>query len=316
MNYDGAESFEFGAGNTKIDPAVLRELPEGCNVTSTEKHGVSFWAQTGRIDVLLRDGTPQSFFIKVIPKEMGMNMTRGEFQSMNAIHNILPEFVPRPVACGTYRTIPDIHFFLCEFREMTDDMPDPRKFAALLSTLHQKSVSPTGKFGFHITTYAGNLPQFVAWEDSWEAFFTQTMRQALDLEVERKGPSAELDTLSRALFGKVIPRLLRPLESDGRIVKPSLIHGDLWYANAGIDVDNDQPLVFDACCFFAHNECKFSYEALAVAQLNRLNLKDEFGQWRPACNRFGDEYVAAYNTFTQISPPEEDFEGRLDLYRL
>ncbi|KAJ5407294.1 hypothetical protein N7465_008578 [Penicillium sp. CMV-2018d] len=27
---------------------------------------------------------------------------------------------------------------------MTDDMPDPHKFAALLSTLHQKSVSPTG----------------------------------------------------------------------------------------------------------------------------------------------------------------------------
>jgi hypothetical protein len=57
----------------------FQELPEGCNVTSTDKHGVSFWAQTGRIDVLLRDGTPQSFFIKVIPKEVGINMTRGEF---------------------------------------------------------------------------------------------------------------------------------------------------------------------------------------------------------------------------------------------
>ncbi|KAH8126933.1 hypothetical protein ACSS6W_006097 [Trichoderma asperelloides] len=297
MNYNGADGFEFGAGNTKIDPAVLKELPEGCKVTSTENHGISFWAQTGRIDVRLRDGTPQSFFIKVISKELGMNMTRGEFHSMSAMHNVLPEFVPRPIACGTYRTIADTHFFLCEFREMTNDMPNPHKFAALLSTLHQKSVSPTGKFGFHITTYAGNLPQFVAWEDSWEVFFAKTMRQALDLEIERKGPSEELDVLSCALFEKVIPRLLRPLESDGRVVKPSLVHGDLWYANAGINVDSDQPLVFDACCFFAHNEY-------------------EFGQWRPACNRFGDEYIAAYNTFAQISPPEEDFEGRLDLYRL
>ncbi|KFY59296.1 hypothetical protein V496_05723 [Pseudogymnoascus sp. VKM F-4515 (FW-2607)] len=297
MNYSGADGLEFGAGNTEIDPAVLNELPEGCNVTATEKHGVSFWAQTGRIDVLLRDGTPQSFFIKVMSKELGMNMTRGEFQSINAMHSILPVFVPMPIACGTYRTIPDTHFFLCEFRDMTNSMPDPHKFAALLSTLHQESVSPTGKFGFHITTYAGNLPQFVEWEDSWEAFFAKSMRQALDLEIERKGPSEELDALSLTLFEKVIPRLLRPLESDGRIVKPSLVHGDLWYANAGIDVDNGQPLVFDSCCFFAHNEY-------------------EFGQWRPACNRFGDEYVAAYNTFTQISAPEEDFEGRLDLYRL
>ncbi|OBT68037.1 hypothetical protein VE03_01454 [Pseudogymnoascus sp. 23342-1-I1] len=154
-------------------------------------------------------------------------------------------------------------------------MPDLHKFAALLSTLHQKSVSPTGKFGFHITTYAGNLPQFVEWKDSWETFFT--MRQAFDLEIERKGPSEEPNALSHALFAKVIPRLLRPLERIG--------------------VDNGQPLVFDSCCFFSHNEY-------------------EFGQWRPACNRFRDEYVAAYNTFTQISPPEEDFEGRLDLYRL
>ena len=43
---------------------------------------------------------------------------------------------------------------------------------------------------------------------------------------------------------------------------------------------------------------------------------DEFGQWRPACNRFGAEYLAAYHAYTQISPPEEDYEGRLDLYKL
>lgn len=57
-------------------------------------------------------------------------------------------------------------------------------------------------------------------------------------------------------------------------------------------------------------------KTIAVTRAESLEFKDEFGQWRPACNRFGDEYVAAYNTFAQISAPEEDFEGRLDLYRL
>jgi fructosamine-3-kinase len=56
-------------------------------------------------------------------------------------------------------------------------------------------------------------------------------------------------------------------------MKPSLIYRDLQYANIGIDIDNDRPLVFDTCCFFTHNECKFSYEALAVAHAK----KDEFG---------------------------------------
>lgn len=63
------------------------------------------------------------------------------------------------------------------------------------------------------------------------------------------------DILVPVLFDKVIPRLLRPLESEGRSVKPSLVHGDLWYANSGIDMATYESLVFDACSFYAHNEC-------------------------------------------------------------
>jgi len=36
----------------------------------------------------------------------------------------------------------------------------------------------------------------------------------------------------------------------------------------------------------------------------------------PACNKFGAEYIAAYNSLVPISPPVEEFQGRLDLYRL
>jgi protein-ribulosamine 3-kinase len=225
-------------------------------VVSTEGHGISFWANTGRIDVELADGAPQSFFIKVVSKEVGKNMVHGEFESMKAIYTLLPDFAPRPIAWGAYETILDTHFFLCEYREMIDEMPDPHKFTARLAALHQNSKSPNGKFGFHETTYSGNLPQMNEWEESWETYFTKSMRWALKLELEAKGPSPEFDVLVPAVFDKVIPRLLRPLESEGRSVKPSLVHGDLWYANSGIDMDTDESLIFDACCFYAHNECK------------------------------------------------------------
>ncbi|KAJ6021443.1 hypothetical protein N7540_006947 [Penicillium herquei] len=292
----------LGAGDSEIDPAVLRELPKEFQAISTEKHGMSHWGQTGRINMIFSDGTLMCFFIKAIPNELGRSVTRGEYQSMQTIYDVVPDFVPKPIACGTYDRAPNTHFFLCEFREMIErgipgSTPDPHDFAALLSNLHEKSISSTGKFGFHVTTYAGNLPQFIGSEDSWETFFTKSMRQALDLEIAIKGPSEELADLSCVLFEKVIPRLLRPLESDGRVVKPSLVHGDLWYGNSGVETDSNRPLVFDACSFFAHNEY-------------------ELGQWRPSCNGFGDEYVAAYTKFAGISEPKEDFEGRLDLYRL
>lgn len=151
--------------------------------------------------------------------------------------------------------MPDTHFFLCEYRDMTDDMPDPHKFTSRLARLHQSSKSPNGKFGFHMTTFSGNLPQMTEWESSWEVFFAKNLRFALDLEIEAKGYDAEFDVLVPAIFEKVIPRLLRPLETEGRSIKPSLVHGDLWYANSGMDVDTDEPLIFDACCFYAHNEC-------------------------------------------------------------
>jgi protein-ribulosamine 3-kinase len=195
-------------------------------------------------------------------------MVHGEFESMKAIHSLLPDFAPEPIAWGTYQTIPDTHFFLCEFRDMIDDMPDPHKFTVRLAELHQNSSSPTGKFGFHTTTYSGNLPQMTEWEESWETFFAKSMRQALKLELQAKGHNPEFDVLVPILFDKVIPRLLRPLESEGRSVKPSLVHGDLWYANSGVDVDADAPLIFDACCFYAHNECKYSVtQLLQISQL-------------------------------------------------
>jgi fructosamine-3-kinase len=223
---------------------------------STEIHGVSFWANTGCISVELPDGTPQSYFIKVISKDTGRNMMQSEYESMRAIHDLVPNFAPRPIAWGTYQSIPETHFFLSEFREFDDEMPGPEDFAAHLANLHQNSQSPDGKFGFHTTTYAGNLPQMVDWESSWETFFTKSLRYALDLETKAKGPDPELDALLPILFDKVIPRLLRPLETGGRSIKPSLVHGDLWYANSGVDLETGDSIIFDACCFYAHNECK------------------------------------------------------------
>lgn len=58
------------------------------------------------------------------------------------------------------------------------------------------------------------------------------------------------------MIEKVIPRLLKPMETNGRSIKPSLVHGDLWYDNAAVDTATDRPLIYDPASFYAHNECK------------------------------------------------------------
>ena len=101
----------------------------------------------------------------------------------------------------------------------------------------------------------GPLPQDNRWCDTWEDFFTQGMKRMLELESNAQGPSQELDELVSQLYDKVIPRLLRPMAVLGSI-KPTLVHGDLWYGNCCTDGQSGRPVIFDACVFWGHNECK------------------------------------------------------------
>lgn len=112
-----------------------------------------------------------------------------------------------------------------------------------LAELHKNSVSPTGKFGFHVTTTChGRIPQYCSWESSWEVMFSKILARAMDIDQERHGEWAEFNSVRFLLFKFVIPRFLKPLESDGRSIKPCLVHGDLWDENSAEDMNTGEPL--------------------------------------------------------------------------
>ena len=146
---------------------------------------------------------------------------------MSRIYETMPELVPRPIAWVSYATISDVHFFLCDFHEMTDELPDLISFPAKMADLHRNGTSPNGKYGFPVTTYHGNTPLNHGWADTWEEFFATRTRTLVQKEQEAQGPRQEILDLAEPFFSKVIPRLLRPLETGGRHIRPLLIHGDL-----------------------------------------------------------------------------------------
>ncbi|MCJ1352958.1 MAG: hypothetical protein MMC33_002942 [Icmadophila ericetorum] len=178
---------------------------------------------------------------------------------------------------------------------MTDDIPDIQVFPAKVAELHKKRISPNGKYGFEVETYQGTIPQAVAWQDSWEIFFSNSMKRILAKEEESQGPDEEMKQLSEALINKVIPRLLRPLETGGRQIQPRLVHGDIWDGNISTDIDTNMPMIFDATCLYAHNEI-------------------ELAPWRPARHKMGKSYIKQYFKHFPISPPEEDQDDRNALY--
>lgn len=66
------------------------------------------------------------------------------------------------------------------------------------------------------------------------------------LDQERNGMWDEFKAFCDLTLEKVVPRLLEPLQSEGRSIKPCLIHGDLWDENTATDMDTGEPFVFDA----------------------------------------------------------------------
>lgn len=184
-------------------------------------------------------------------------MMEGTFESEKLIHSFIPNNVPAPLAWGSYKSIPNMHFYMCEFVEMTDDLPDPAKFGAVLASLHNKSMgrSPNGMYGFPLTTHLAFVPNDNSWAPTWTEWFSKAMERMFEEEERSHGVDEELNTLKAALFDKVIPRLLKPMETGGNSIQPSLCHSDVWPGNVKPDVDTDEVMFFDSCAFWGHHEC-------------------------------------------------------------
>ncbi|VUC29167.1 unnamed protein product [Clonostachys rosea] len=321
---------EIGNEMEKLDPNILSGmdspspyfLPENTEVLAYARHGLnSSWATFFKISVRHAGGDEENYFMKVSIGHHGREALKGEFTATSAIHERVPGFCPKPIAWGTFANDADAHFYICKFYDFQgEDIPDPEDICEQLAILHN-SESPNGKFGFECVTYNGNLPQDNTWFDNWEAFFAHGLRHVLNLREERGGTCAELDDLLPHLFDVVIPRLLRPLESDGRKVKPSLVHGDLWYGNTGITSDT-KAVVYDPASFWAHNECRVSLRDMQIrllpAELESplTCFTDELGNWRPDRNRFSGDYIAEYHRLIPKSEPVEDWDDRNALYEL
>ena len=193
--------------------------------------------------------------MKVYTTAKGQTQAIGEYESTTALHAVIPENVPKPIALGVLAKDPSKHFLVVEFKEMIEEMPPVPELASVIARLHNESISPNGKFGFQVPT-SQSLQLENSWCDTWEEFFTRAFRGTVKLEQEVQGVSDELQLLADETCAKVIPRLLRPMEIGGHKLKPTLVHGDLWHGNLGIDLMTDEVVLYDCCAFYGHHECE------------------------------------------------------------
>ncbi|KAJ4159529.1 uncharacterized protein LMH87_008427 [Akanthomyces muscarius] len=283
-----------------VDKNVVKVFPDkGAQLLSVLDYGKSHWGKTAQVRVKLKSGEEKSYFLKVIRLgDTGCEMCEGEYESLKAIDAVVPGFVPKPYAWGPYED-GEAYFLLAEFREFRSQPAKPESLAKGLAKLHAQSVSPTGRFGFHTRTNHGRIRQNVGfWDDSWCAVLQAHLGHIIDLAGPILVDLPNFDAVAQLVLKHVVPRLLLPLQQDGRTLKPSLLHGDCWDGNTATDACTGEAFVFDPCSFYGHSEY-------------------DVGNWRAPRHELSDgSYMASYKKHMEPSEPKEDWDARNLLYSL
>lgn len=290
---------------------------------SAESSGISAWTKTAKVSVILPDGSPKRYFLKVqytcsstndevFPIQRIDNtqcatlqgaraLAEGEFYSIRDIDTLMPGLVPKEVGWGEYfNGEQQVYFYLGDFRDLDfSTPPDPAHFIDRVVELHQKGTSPNGMFGYHVPTVCGIMERTVNWEKNWVKAFTRQLEDVIKYDNETNGQWPQLDAALKQLIDAVIPRLLGALQANGREITPTLIHGDLWEQNIAHDMETGEMIWFDAGCIYAHNEM-------------------EFGGWRCtwASNLRSPIYMRLYQRYIEPSEPAEEWDDRNRLYAI
>ncbi len=157
-------------------------------------------------------------------------MSRAEYEGQRALATYIPDNVSHPVAWGYFENDMSKSFFITHFRHLRPGTPPILQFLSVLKKLHQSSISPTGMFGFHVTTYYGPPPMVNGWTRNWEEYFTRLFRANLAYVQQERGKDLELVAIAEEFIQKIIPRLLRPLQTRGRSIKPTLCRKQLKFS--------------------------------------------------------------------------------------
>ncbi|PGH23162.1 hypothetical protein AJ80_02798 [Polytolypa hystricis UAMH7299] len=87
-----------------------------------------------------------------------------------------------------------------------------------------------------------------------KVFYTRILRQFFYREVAQNALLAEYQETFDNFTATATPKLLEPLQSAGRYLKPCLVHNDPWEENIGVDRATADFVAFDPSLMFAHKE--------------------------------------------------------------
>lgn len=333
-----------------VPSSIIRALNLSADPSKTtfSTHGFgSGFATTGRIRASVpkyndegeqqEEEEERNFFVKTSSSNSkeAEEMFRGEYASLNAIADSVPELCPRALAWG------DLHddvkgpgtgwFLATEFLELGGMGRSGKSLAKNLGRLHSTPAPPPPQpgpgvvnsaedggqpgerqFGFPVPTFCGDVKQPNRFRRSWAQFYAEErLMNVLKESEKRNGKDKSLRNMVELTVSEVVPRLLGDghlgydRNGNGQGIVPVVVHGDLWSGNASkgrIVKSGDSrkgdtsDLIYDPSACYAHSEFE-------------LGIMKMFGG-------FGSEFFNEYHRIVPKTEPVEEYEDRVSLYEL
>ena len=220
----------------------------------------------------------KKFFLKRnIRKKNFLEFEKYCLQNLREYINQENLVIPEVIA---YKNIKNIEILLIEWIDMHNF--DQKKLGKGLGELHLKSAESNPKmFGFPVEGFIGTTDQKKGMEDNWIDCF-------LNLRIIPQLLMLKSTTLDKEIINKVKEKIKSELLNHKPI--NSLVHGDLWSGNAGMD-KSGKGVIFDPASWWADNEVD-----IAMTKL--------FGGFR---KEFYEEYH-------RVFPTKKGFEKRIIIY--
>tara|TARA_Y100001968_G_scaffold309886_1_gene330243 strand:+ start:27253 stop:28143 length:891 start_codon:yes stop_codon:yes gene_type:complete len=191
-------------------------------------------------------------------------------------------FVPKPIAL---RKLTNCSILVIPWLNFAGN--NQKNLGIGLAHLHKNSSDNNpGKFGWSNDGFIGSGLQKGGWGSDWGKFFV-TLRLIPQIQIAAKWGLVLSDYEN--LLQKIIFLL------DKHEPKPSLVHGDLWGGNAGVN-KNRQGIIFDPASWWADREVD-----IAMTKL--------FGGFSP-------EFYIGYESIWKLKSDSKDRETIYNLYHV
>tara|TARA_S200000501_G_scaffold287098_1_gene271621 strand:- start:259 stop:1137 length:879 start_codon:yes stop_codon:yes gene_type:complete len=185
--------------------------------------------------------------------------------------------IPKPI---TYIEVNDVELLLMEWIDMNNS--DQQKLGIGLAEMHIESNKFNPKsFGYPINGFIGTTNQIEGWDRDWIECF-------INLRIEPQLAILEKDFLGIDIKNKIKSKIASELIEH----KPlnSLVHGDLWSGNIGVNREN-KGVIFDPASWWADSEVDIAMTRLFG------NFRSEF-----------------YENYHKLIPIKKGFKKRAIIY--